>query len=113
MKRLTLAAVCAALFTVAAAPAFASDAVVAKLAQPLADKTKFIAGGAVFFCEADACVATAPTSQTFSTSVCKAIVGKVGAVTAFSARRPMDDARLADCNAQPVARAAGSVFAAQ
>ena len=117
MMRQTLAAACAALLTLsvtgAAAPAFAGDAVVAKLAKPLAEKTRFIAGGAMFLCDADACVATAPTSQTFSTAVCKTVVGKVGAVTEFSARRPMDEARLADCNAQALAKAAGPVSAAQ
>ena len=113
MKRLTLAAACAALFTLTAAPALASDAVVAKLAQPLAEKTKFIAGGAMFLCEADACVANAPTSQTFSVSVCKTIAGKVGVIAAFSERKPMDEAHLADCNAQAVAKISGAVLAKQ
>jgi hypothetical protein len=113
MTRQTLAAACAALFTLAAAPAFASDAVVAKLAQPLAQKTKFIAGGAMFLCEADACIANAPTSQTFSTGVCRIIAGKVGVLTAFTERRPMDEARLADCNAQALAKVSGPVLARQ
>jgi hypothetical protein len=113
MMRQTLAAACAALFTLAAAPAFADDAVVAKLAQPLAEKTKFIAGGAMFLCEADACVANAPTSQTFSTGVCKTIAGKVGVVVSFSARRPMEEARLADCNAQAVAKISDAKLAKQ
>ena len=113
MKRLTLAAACAALFALTAAPAFAEDAVVAKLAQPVAAKTKFIAGGAMFLCEADACVANVPTSQTFSTSVCKTVAGKVGVITEFSARRPMDEARLADCNAEAIAKVGGPVLARQ
>ena len=50
MKLLTLAAACAALVTLSAAPAFASEPVTAKLAQPLAQPTKFIAGGAIFNC---------------------------------------------------------------
>ena len=47
MKLLTLAAACAALVTLSAAPALAGgDPVTAKLQTPVAEKTKFIAGGA-------------------------------------------------------------------
>ena len=59
MKLLTLAAACAAVVTLSAAPAFAAEPVTAKLQQPVAQPTKFIAGGAMFNCEGDACVATA------------------------------------------------------
>ena len=67
-------------------PAFAADAITAKLSAPVAEKTKFIAGGAMFNCEADTCVALAPTSQTFATSTCKTIADKVGVVAVV--RRP-------------------------
>lgn len=107
MKLLTLAAACAAVATLSAAPAFAADPVVAKLAQPVPQATKFIAGDAVFKCEGDTCVATAPTSQTFSTSSCKAIAAKLGAVVTFTGEKAMDDARLTSCNSVVVARAAG------
>ena len=43
----------------------------------------FIAGGAVFLCEADLCVASAPSSQTFAVSTCKAVAKNVGAVAVF------------------------------
>jgi hypothetical protein len=59
---------------------------------------KFIAGGAVFACEGDSCVASVPTSQTFSTSTCKAVAAKVGAVATFESRKALEAARLADCN---------------
>jgi hypothetical protein len=104
--KLQILAACAALTTFAAGSAFAADAVTAKLQQPVAEKTKFIAGGAMFVCEGDACVAAAPTSQTFSGQACKTIAAKVGPVAAFSGRKTMDDARLADCNAQAMAKAA-------
>ena len=39
MKLLTLAAACAALATLSAAPAFAAESVVAKLAAPVAQPT--------------------------------------------------------------------------
>jgi hypothetical protein len=107
MKLLTLAAACAAIATLSAAPAFAADPVVAKLAQPVTQATKFIAGEAVFNCEGDTCIAAAPMSQTFSTAGCKAVAAKVGAVVSFTGVKAMDDARLSTCNAVAVAHAAG------
>jgi hypothetical protein len=105
MKLLTLAAACAATFTLTAAPAFAEDAIVAKLAQPVPQAMKFIAGEAVFSCNGDTCVAATPQSQTFATGTCKIIAAKVGTVTSFGGLKAMDDTRLAACNAVAVARA--------
>jgi hypothetical protein len=107
MKLLTLAAACAAFATLSAAPAFAADSVVVKLAQPVPQATKFLAGEAVFNCDGDTCVAATPQSQTFATSTCKTIAAKLGAVTSFSGiNKSMDDTRLASCNSVAVARAA-------
>jgi hypothetical protein len=106
MTRLTLAAACAALTTLVAAPALASEPVTAKLAAPVAQPVKFIAGGAVFNCADDACVATAATSETYSTTTCKQVAAKVGTIAAFSSKRAFDDARLQACNASAVARTA-------
>ncbi|MDB5448934.1 MAG: hypothetical protein JWQ52_62 [Phenylobacterium sp.] len=110
MKLQTLAAACAAIVTLSAgSAAFAGDTVTAKLQQPVAEKTKFIAGGAMFVCEADACLAQAPTSQTFSTAACKTIAGKVGPLASFGGdRKQLEAARLGDCNSVAVARAAAS-----
>jgi hypothetical protein len=113
MTRLTLAAACAALTTLVSAPAFAGEPVTAKLASPVAQPVKFIAGGAVFNCEADACTALATTSETFSTATCKTIAGKLGTVAAFTGGKAMDDARLSACNASVVAKAAGPQLAKQ
>jgi hypothetical protein len=107
MKLLTLAAACAALTTFAAAPAFAAESVVAKLAAPIAQPTKFIAGEAVFNCEGDTCVAASPQSLTFSASACKTVASKVGVLVSYTGRTAMDDARLSACNSVAVARAAG------
>lgn len=107
MKLQTVAAVCAAITTLTAGSAFAAEAVTAKLQAPVAEKTKFIAGGAMFACEGDTCVAGAPTSQTFATSTCKTIADKVGPVAAFTGRKALDESRLADCNAKALAKAAG------
>jgi hypothetical protein len=106
MKLQTLAAACAAITTLAIGnAAFAAEAVTAKLTTPVAQKTKFIAGGAVFVCEADACVANATTNQTFATSTCKTIAHKVGPIAAFGDHRTFDAERLADCNGAAVAKA--------
>ena len=113
MKRLTIAAACAALATLTAAPAFAADPIVAKLAQPVAQPVKFIAGGAIFNCADDACVANATTSETFALATCKTIAGKLGPVAAFTGVKAMDEARLGACNAQAVARTAGAQLAKQ
>ena len=102
--KLQILAACAALVTLSAGQAFAADAVTAKLSAPVAEKVKFIAGGAMFNCEADACVALAPTSQTFATATCKTIADKVGPVASFEGRKTLDEARLADCNAKALAK---------
>jgi hypothetical protein len=106
MKLLTLAAACAAVVTLSAAPAFAADPVVAKLAQPVPQATKFIAGEAVFTCEGDTCLAGAPMSGTFATSTCKTIAAKFGPVTSFTGVKAMDDTRLSACNTVAIARSA-------
>ncbi|WP_041372952.1 CC_3452 family protein [Phenylobacterium zucineum] len=113
MKLRTTLAACAALTTLAAGSAFAAEAVTAKLQAPVAEKTKFIAGGAMFTCEGDACVAAAPTSQTFATSTCKTIAAKVGAVASFEGRKALDDGRLAQCNEKALAKADGAQLAKQ
>lgn len=106
MKLLTLAAACAAVATLSAAPAFAQERVVAKLAQPVAGPTKLIAGSAVFKCDGDICIANAPTSQTFSSFACKAVAAKVGVIVSFTGDKAMDDTRLEACNSIAVAKAA-------
>ena len=114
MKLRTLAAACAAFTTLAVAGgALASESVTAKLASPVAEKTKFIAGGAMFNCEGDACVALAPTSQTFAGSTCKTIADKVGVVASFEGRKALDADKLASCNAKAVAKAGGTQLAKQ
>jgi hypothetical protein len=111
--KLQLLAACAALATLAAGSAFAAEPVTAKLAAPVAEKTKFIAGGAMFNCEGDACVAAAPTSQTFATATCKTIADKVGVVASFEGRKSLPEAKLADCNAKAIAKAGGTQLAKQ
>jgi hypothetical protein len=112
--KLQILAACAALVTFSAGSALAGDAITAKLASPVAEKTKFIAGGAMFNCEADACVALAPTSQTFAGSTCKTIADKVGVVASFEGRKALDADKLASCNAKAIAKGgAGTQLAKQ
>jgi hypothetical protein len=115
MKLRSIAAACAAVSTLTlAGAAFAADAVTAKLATPIAQKVKVVAGGAVFNCEADACIAAATSSQTFSEEACKTVANKVGPLASFEGRKAFDESRLASCNARAVAKAgAGAVLAKQ
>lgn len=111
--KLQILAACAALASLTAGQALAADAITAKLASPVAAKTKFIAGGAMFNCDADACVAMAPTSQTFAVATCKAIADKVGVVASFEGRKALDGDKLADCNVKAVAKAGSTTLAKQ
>jgi hypothetical protein len=111
--KLQILAACAALATLTAGQALAADAITAKLAAPVAEKTKLIAGGAMFNCEGDTCVAAAPTSQTFAASTCKTIADKVGPVASFEGRKSLGEDKLADCNAKAIAKAGGTQLAKQ
>lgn len=113
MKLQILAAACAAVVAFSASAALAGETITAKLQSPVAEKTKFIAGGAMFNCEADVCVALAPTSQTFATGTCKTIAAKVGPVAAFGGRKQLEADRLGDCNAVAVARSTAPQLAKQ
>ena len=112
MKLQTLAAACAAVISLSATAAFAAEPVTAKLAQPVASPVKFIAGGAVFNCDGDTCVANATTTQTYATDTCKTVASKVGAIATFAGRRSFDDARLAQCNVA-AAKTAATTLAKQ
>lgn len=101
MKLQTLAAACAAVVALSAAgSAFANDAVVAKLSAPITGNAKFIAGGAVFICTGDTCVAAAPTSQTYAVAACKVVVKNTGPVASYSsASKSLEADKIAACNA--------------
>jgi len=111
--KLQILAACAALVSLSAGSAFAADSITAKLSTPVAEKVKFIAGGAMFNCEGDVCVALAPTSSTYATATCKTIADKVGPVTSFGARRTLTEDKIADCNAKALAKAGGTTTLAK
>ena len=111
--KLQILAACAALVSLSAGSALAADPITAKLSAPVAANTKFIAGGAMFKCQADLCVALAPTSTTYATSTCKTIADKVGPVIAFGGAKALTEDKLADCNAKAFAKAAGNTTLAK
>jgi len=101
MKLQTLVATVAAFASLSVATAaMAGDSITARLQQPVAAKTKIIAGGAVFVCEADACLAAAPSTRTFATATCKDLAKSVGAIASFGGERKQLAAdKLGACNA--------------
>ena len=100
MIRSTLTAAAALLTLTLAGQAAAQTLVTAKLGQPVAERTRLVAGGVVFQCEGEACVASASNSRTFIPATCKDIASRFGPLTAFeSGSRAFDAARLAACNA--------------
>jgi len=96
-----LPAACAALSALAlAGAALAGEPVTAHLQQPVLAKTKIVAGGAMFVCQGDACVAGASDSRTFAVAACKDLARAVGPVTAFTRNsRAFGGGLLDRCNA--------------
>jgi hypothetical protein len=111
MIRSTLAAAAALLTLALAGQAAAQTQVTAKLEQSVAERTRLVAGSAVFWCEGEACVATVSNSRTFIPSTCKDIASRFGPVTAFeSGSKAFDADRLDTCNAsaKPMTQAANN-----
>jgi hypothetical protein len=82
MKLQMLAAAAVLSFAVSGV-ALADGKITATLKTPVAEKTKYVAAGAVFVCEGDTCVATTAPSRTDSAKGCRAFVKEVGPVVAF------------------------------
>lgn len=100
MKLRTLAAAAIITSMSFAGAAYASGKVTATLKTPVAAKTKIVAGGAVFSCEGDTCVANAAPARAVTLAGCKALVKEVGALNAFSnGKRAIEGEDLAACNA--------------
>ncbi|HEY9217440.1 MAG TPA: hypothetical protein VIO94_05275 [Phenylobacterium sp.] len=93
------AAALASVSFVATAPAYAAEPVVAQLRTAVPAKTKVVAGGAVFLCEADKCVAQAPASRTLATAACKELAKEVGLIATYGdANKQLADDKLGACN---------------
>jgi hypothetical protein len=99
MIRNTAAAAAAFLTLAIAGQAAAQQMVTAKLEQPVAERTKLVAGGAVFWCEGAECVANTTNARTYITATCKDLAGKFGPIAAFTdSRKSFDADRLSACN---------------
>lgn len=97
LRMLTAAAVLSLSF---AGAAYADGAVTAKLAAPVAAKTKVVVAGSVFVCEGSTCVALVAPARALTVASCKSLVKKVGALTAFGGeQKQLSDEDLARCNA--------------
>jgi hypothetical protein len=80
----------------AAGSVLAADGPVsATLQNPVAKATEQVAGGAVFACKADTCVAESDTSQLDDQAMCKDLARQLGAITKFGS---MAAGALAKCN---------------
>lgn len=72
----------------------------ATLKAPVAAKTKIVVAGAVYNCEGTTCVSLAAPTRAVTMAGCKALVKKVGQLTAFSnAVHAIEGDDLATCNA--------------
>lgn len=102
MKLQSLAAVAALSVSMSlfAGAAFADGRIAVALENPLAAKTKVVAGGAVFVCEGAECVSTAAPSRALTAVSCKALAKEVGRVAAFGGdTKSLDADDLTRCNA--------------
>jgi hypothetical protein len=104
MKLQSLAAVAALSVSMSvslfAGSAFADGRIAVALENPLAAKTKVVAGGAVFVCEGAECVSTAAPSRALTAVSCKALAKEVGRVAAFGGdTKSLDADDLTRCNA--------------
>lgn len=107
MKLRSLAAVAALTTVMFAGSAFADGRIAVALDQPLAAKTKVVAGGAVFVCEGAECVSAQAPSRALTAVACKALAKEVGRVSAFGGdTKSLDADDLTRCNASAKAGSA-------
>lgn len=112
MKLRILAAVAALTTLMSAGSALADGRIAAALDQPVAAKTKVVAGGAVFVCEGAECVSTQAPSRALTAVACKALAKEVGRVAAFGGEtKSLDADDLTRCNA--VAKGASALASAK
>ena len=100
MKLQSLAAVAALTTCLFAGSAFADGRIAVALENPVAAKTKVVAGGAVFICDGAECVSAAAPSRALTAVACKALAKEVGPVAAFGGdTKSLDADDLTRCNA--------------
>jgi hypothetical protein len=99
MKFRLAAYAAAALVGAFATSALAAGPVTAKLQTPVEAARKPVAGGAVFRCLGDTCVAATPIEATVSVRACRELKRDVGPVSAYGSQsKQLDAEQLAACN---------------
>jgi hypothetical protein len=89
----------AAVACLAAGSALAAEPVVGKLATPLKSRVVTVAGGGVFSCEADTCIANTPGADSNTLRACRDVARLTGAFVSFgTASRPLPAEKLTVCN---------------
>jgi hypothetical protein len=97
--KLIIALACLAISLSLATHALADGQVTAKLQQPIAAKTQFVANGAIWDCEGATCVASNLPDQTFGASQCRDVAKRVGPVAEFkNDYKTLQPASLDRCN---------------
>ncbi|MEL6752839.1 MAG: hypothetical protein AAFO57_02335 [Pseudomonadota bacterium] len=82
-----------------AAPALAGTAFTADLAEPVAERTTFVANSAVWICEGETCVAELDRRNPTVRS-CKKVAEEIGKLASFESERgALDEGELERCNA--------------
>lgn len=97
--KLHVLAAAAALSLSAAGSALAADRMTALLEQPVAAKTKVVAGGAVWLCEGSTCSTTAVSSRSVTFRACQSLAKEVGRVSSYGGKSSLDAEQLGKCNA--------------
>lgn len=98
--KLVIAAACLVASLSLASHAFADGRTVVTLQQPVAAPAKFVAGGAVWRCEASTCIAGYTPDETFGPTQCHDLAKQAGAVASFQdEHHSLQPAALDKCNA--------------
>ena len=98
--KLVIAAACLAASLSLASHAFAYGRTVVTLQQPIAAPAKFVAGGAVWRCEATTCVTGYAPDETFGPTQCHELAKQAGPVASFEdEHHTLQPAALEKCNA--------------
>ncbi|MBA3811032.1 MAG: hypothetical protein H0X27_05190 [Caulobacteraceae bacterium] len=95
--KLQIAAACAAL-SLGLASVARADTISATLERPVASHAQFLLAHADWNCDGATCVGARVPAEAGALFGCRALVKKVGPVTAYSEFKPTDDASLAKCN---------------
>ena len=95
-KRIFAAAVCAAALGFAGS-ALADGPVTATLLQPVSS-AKLVVGGAVWHCAGLTCAAGTAPDSVGSAEACRELAKQVGAVSAYSQCKALEEKGLAKCN---------------